>query len=192
MIRIGITAPLLALGLAGCGGGAAPSNDAAPSNAIAPAPAGDAAAPAPAVASAAGKPYATVGDWTIEKLASGCSAMVLTGSEEGVRLEINATDFKIGFAGLGSMAGPEPIKVAYWFGKSREGAIEATASLVPDAAGFEWRTIVEKIADMPSTDGFANSGQVNFAYQVDGAEHVQTIPLQKSNQAIDKLLACSQ
>lgn len=191
MIRKTILVPLLAVVVAGCGGGTAPSNETAPSNAAAPAPAGDTAAPVPAPGPATGKSYATIGDWTIEKLANGCSAMVLTGSEEGVRLESNASEFKIGFAGLGSSASPEPIKVSYWFGKTREGAIEATATLVPDAAGFDWRTIVEKVEDMPSTDGLANSQQVNFAYQVDGAEHVQVIPLKQSNAAVKKLLECT-
>ncbi|MCW3835423.1 hypothetical protein ACFQ1E_07230 [Sphingomonas canadensis] len=193
MRNLSILTPLLAAGLAACGGGGAPAgNGAAPANAAAPAATPAAAAAAPAAAPAAGTPFAKVGDWEIEKLASGCSAMVLTGSEEGVRLESNATEFKIGFSGLGSAADNAPMKVSYWFGTAREGVLEATAALVPDSNGFEWRTIVEKVADMPSTDGFANSGQVNFAYQVDGKEHVQVIPLRQSHDAVGKLIACSQ
>ncbi len=124
---------------------------------------------------------------------SHCTAMVLTGSEQGLRFSYSAPagSFVYGFSGLGSAADAAAIPLRVWFDGNKAGALEATAELAADENGFEWRSVHQGAADAGGLEArFAGAKKVTFAYKVDGKAHSESFALPDVGAVLKQLLAC--
>jgi hypothetical protein len=143
-------------------------------------------------------PYAKIGGWEILRFAadkrgretSYCTATLLTGSEQGVRVLLSTAYFQYGFSSLATAALGDQVPVRMWFDAEPAGE-DMTADLVADENGFEWLMFSDDISDGPGhEDSFSNHPQVNFAYAVDGKRRVATFRLKDSNAAVKRLIGC--
>ncbi|TFF27600.1 hypothetical protein E3C22_03850 [Jiella endophytica] len=146
-------------------------------------------------------PYATLGEWEIARYTFDpagreldyCSAVKLTGSEQGLRAVSNIESTGYGFSGYASVASSGPVPVAWWFDNDpRPVHYETTMTVDRDPEGFDWRMLFETNDDPGSADGFMNSNAVHYAYVVDGQDHVETFSLSGSNAALKAMFDCRQ
>jgi hypothetical protein len=121
-----------------------------------------------------------------------CTAIVMIGTEEGLRLEHNPKEMVYGFMGYGSHSIGATVKLGYWFGNNKAGRVDVTAKLTPSPEdGTEWLSYSQTNESPGDEDAFANTNSVNYAYRLDGKEYIQKFPLTGSNAAFTRLTDCS-
>lgn len=166
-------------------------------------PGGATATPPSVSASASGRlhefGYDVIGQWHVNRYASDengadtvyCSAMKLTGSEQGIYYRFDGQTFGSGFSGYSSAYGDGPMDVALWFDdEPRPMGYQTPMVLEADRNGFEWRMSFESNDEPTSADLHMNANVLHYAYQVDGQDHVETFPLAGSNAALKALFNC--
>lgn len=165
------------------------------------------AAPAPGIGAGAQPPAggqlrrnnvrALPGGWQLARVMSGqrlsyCEVMILTGSEQGVRMAQGANNTVYGFSGYGSASLGARVQLRVWFDNKRNEATTEQAVLVKDADGQEWLSIrVSNNEPGGLHDLFANASRVSFGYNIDGRQHVENFTLTGSNTAYTALTDCA-
>jgi hypothetical protein len=119
-----------------------------------------------------------------------CTAIVITGQEQALRVQFSKSQTVWGFMGEASgAAGLEP-SVSYWFdNRTGEKKIVKMKLLKTPEEDVEWLTYAQT-NDAPSDeDGYMNSQKVTFSYQWARKTVVQPILLKGANAALKRLFA---
>lgn len=143
-------------------------------------------------------PYANLPPWEIlryttdrpGKQTAFCGATEIVGSEQALRFLIGTEGSNFGFMGYATSALGPSVPIFMWFGGEGERANghRITGLLDTDPDGLEWLSVDP--ATKPDLSSFGLYGTVNFAYQVDGQEHVQSYPLTGAGAALTQLESC--
>jgi hypothetical protein len=118
-----------------------------------------------------------------------CTAMVITGQEQGLRVQFEKNQTIWGFMGNASAAiGAAPM-VTFWFdndtGSKR--TVRMKALKAPED-GSEWMTYSESADSPGDEDAYMNTQKVTFSYRFEGKPVTQVIPLRGANAAVGKLI----
>ena len=143
--------------------------------------------------------FATVKDWTIQKQPANdgsamCTAILITGQEEGVRFVRTKDRFEVGISGMGSSIDNKPIDVVTFFNKAKPGGeLPVQAPLVSDKeTGIGWRTLLRETSTARA-DEFAKATTLGVAYKFEGKQHILTFPMAASGApaALQSLFTCA-
>lgn len=161
-----------------------------------PPPAADPAAQGEMVGDLYRFPYAEAAPWKIVRYttdAAGkqtefCGATEILGEKEALRFVVGPMGANFGFMGYASSDIGTSVPIQMWFGSDRDQSQSIAGFRDADPDGPEWLSVEP---EQGATLGeFGANPSVNFAYQVEGKEHIQTFPLAGAHEALAHLASC--
>lgn len=136
------------------------------------------------------------GEWELARYstdASGkqvvyCTAVVITGQEQALRMQLSKDQIVWGFMGDASGAVGKSPTVTYWFDNNTAGkkTVKMKELTTPEE-GVEWLTYAQTNGEPGDEASYRNAVKVTFTYLHEGKKVTQPFSLKGGNAALKRL-----